>query len=492
MCFNKTNFLLLFLLPVFVSCSGLQSYYSKIETFMTKEKYESAQALTFDSKKVYGTKNELLYYLDLGLLEHLSKNYEKSNVAFEQAKQIYSQNYTKSISAGTVSLFSNDNVIPYYGNAYEMAYTNIFCALNYILQNQNNEAVVEARQVDNLFKKINADTYGKDFYKDDPFIRYFMGIVYENAGYYNDALISYKLALKNYASYNSTNKNYEKGNNNIYDLKAPADLLYSLYDLTLKLGMKQEAEQLRQEYNIALKQKYENCGELIIINYNGLSPKKIDNIIEMSVYNAWPYFNSSQARNEDLAKVEQVNSAIRAGLSDAYIKIAFPKYVRFNNEIDSFCLEEIDFQNKKTTKVEGSDSTEVSDIGTLLIKDLERQNAAVYSKTIARALGRYVLARVAVNQVRQQENNKDHTLSILANSILNIANSVLEKADKRSWRTLPETINMVRLYIPEGTHKLNINFLNSSNNVVSTQQITADIIKNRKTFIIVNSFKSNK
>ena len=183
MCFNKTNFLLLFLLPVFVSCSGLQSYYSKIETYMTKEKYESAQALTFESKKVYGTKNELLYYLDLGLLEHLSKNYEKSNVAFEQAKQIYSQNYTKSISAGTVSLFSNDNVIPYYGNAYEMAYTNIFCALNYILQNQNNEAVVEARQADNLFKKINADTYGKDFYKDDPFIRYFMFIVYENAGY---------------------------------------------------------------------------------------------------------------------------------------------------------------------------------------------------------------------------------------------------------------------------------------------------------------------
>ena len=84
-----------------------------------------------------------------------------------------------------------------------------------------------------------------------------MGIVYENAGYYNDALISYKLALKNYATYNSTNKNYEKGNNNIYDLKAPSDLLYSLYDLTLKLGMKQEAEQLRQQYNIALKQKYE-------------------------------------------------------------------------------------------------------------------------------------------------------------------------------------------------------------------------------------------
>ena len=477
MCFNKTKFLLLFLLPIFVSCSGLQSYYSKIETYMTKEKYESAQSLTSDSKKVYGTKNELLYYLDLGLLEHLSKNYEQSNTAFEQAKQIYSQNYTKSISAGAISIFSNDNVIPYYGNPYEMAYTNIFCALNYILQNQDNEAVVEARQADNLFKKITADTYGKGFYNDDPFIRYFMGIVYENAGYYNDALISYKLALKNY-----------KNKNNIYDLPIPSDLLYSLHDLYLKLGLSQEAQSLKEEYNLRFKQKDKNCGELIIVNYNGLAPKKIDNIIEMSIYNALPYFNASQPTSEDAAKVEQVTSAIRAGLSNGYIKIAFPKYVRFDNEIDSFCLEEIDFQNKKTTKIEDSNSTLISDIGELLIKDLERQNAAVYSKTIARALGRYVLARVAVNQVRQQE-NKDHTVSILANSILNIANSILEKADKRSWRTLPETINMVRIYIPEGTHKLNINFLDSSNTVVSTQQITADIIKNKKTFIVVNSFK---
>ena len=480
MCFNKTKFLLLFLLPIFVSCSGLQSYYSKIETYMTKEKYESAQSLTSDSKKVYGTKNELLYYLDLGLLEHLSKNYEQSNTAFEQAKQIYSQNYTKSISAGTVSLFANDTVIPYYGSAYEMAYTNVFCALNYILQGQDNEAAVEARQADNLFKKITADTYGKGFYNDDPFIRYFMGIVYENAGYYNDALISYKLALKNY-----------KNKNNIYDLPIPSDLLYSLYDLYLKLGLSQEAQSLKEEYNLGFKQKGENCGELIIVNYNGLAPKKIDNIIEMSIYNALPYFNASQPTSEDAAKVEQVSSAIRAGLSNGYIKIAFPKYVRFDNEIDSFCLEEIDFQNKKTTKIEDSNSTLISDIGALLIKDLERQNAAVYSKTIARALGRYVLARVAVNQVRQQE-SKDHTVSVLANSILNIANSILEKADKRSWRTLPETINMVRLYIPEGTHKLNINFLDSSNTVVSTQQITADIIKNKKTFVVVKSFKHNR
>lgn len=478
--FNKTKYLFLFLLPVFVSCSGLGSYYSKIETLMAKEKYDSAQALTFESKKVYGTKNELLYYLDLGLLEHLSKNYEKSNTVFEQAKQVYSQNYTKSISAGAFSLFSNDNVIPYYGNAYEMAYTNVFCALNYILQGQDNEAVVEARQADNLFKKINADTNGKDFYKDDPFIRYFMGLVYENAGYYNDAMVSYKLALKSYET-----------SDNIYDVATPSDLIYGLYNSYLKLGLSQEAQSLANKYNMPANIQGKNSGEIIIIDYNGLSPKKTDNVIEMSFYNAWPYFTSYQATNEDAAKAEQIVSVVRAGFADDYIKIAFPKYVRYENEITSFCVEKVDFQTKQLVEINNSKSQEVSDIGTLLIKDLERKNAAVYSKTIARAVGRYVLAKVATDQVRQKEGKND-TLSILTNAVLNITNSVLEKADKRSWRTLPETINMKRLSLPEGIYKLNIKFLDSYNNTVYTQQITANVVKNKKTFVIVNSFKSSR
>ena len=154
MYFKKVKYLLFFLPVLVVSCSGLNNYYSKLETLMTKEKYSDAQSFVDNSKKAYGNKNQLLYYLDLGLTRHLSKNYAESNSAFEQAKQVYSQNYTESISAGVFSIFSNDTVIPYYGQPYEMAYASVFCALNYILQGYDNEAVVEARQIDNLFKKI--------------------------------------------------------------------------------------------------------------------------------------------------------------------------------------------------------------------------------------------------------------------------------------------------------------------------------------------------
>ena len=468
--------LLLFFLPVFlVSCSGLNCYYSNLETLMTKEKYNDAQSFVDNSQKAYGNKNILLYYLDLGLTKHLSKQYEQSNTAFEQAKQTYSQNYTESISAGAVSLFSNDNVIPYYGQPYEMAYTSVFCALNYIMQGMDNEAVVEARQVDNLFKKIKADSNGKAFYDDDGFVRYFMGLVYENAGYYNDALISYKLALKNY---NTKNNSSDKD----YFIYAPRDLIRSLYTMYCKLDMTSQAEQLKAEYpHVKLIKPQQNTGEVIIVNYNGLSPKKVDNIFEISFYNAWPYFVSSAASSPDQAKVEQVMSAVRAGVANDFLKVAFPKYVRYENEIVSFTVEE--------NSQDVSKSYLAGDIASVMEAVLQNKNTAIYAKTIARSVARYVLNKVITDQVRQQEKKGDHTLSILTNSFLNITSSLIEKADKRSWRTLPENINMARFVLPEGLHKLKINYLDSGNMVVANEEIEVYVKANKKNFVIVGSLK---
>lgn len=473
---NKINILLTLSIFTICSCSGLNGYYSKLEKDMMSNRAAQAQSLTASSEKTYGNKNKLLYYLDLGFLQHISNKYEQSNATFEQAKQIYSENYTKSISAGTVSLFSNDTVIPYYGKPYEMAYVNVFCALNYILQGQDNEAVVEARQFDNLLKKQVTDTNGKAFYTDDPFVRYFMGIVYENAGYYNDALVSYKLALKNYE------------HSNEYNLQPPQDLISSLYYLYLKLGFSQEASDLKQQYSVTTQAKKGNYGELIIINYNGLSPKKIDNIIEMSFYKAWPYFTSAKIESHEQEQAQKVISAVQAGFSDSYLKIAFPQYERYDNKVSSFVVEELNFENKET----GSQykSFEASDIGTLLINALQDETSAIHAKTIARAVGRFVLAKVVTDQVRQHENKDTYGLSIIANSVLNITNSLLEKADKRSWRTLPEEINMSKIYLPEGIHTLNIKYLDSSGKVVYQDQITVNVAQNKKTFVITKSFKS--
>ena len=491
-------FIILFIVLFIVSCGGLNSYFYKLEESVIKNDYTKTQQLIIDSKSTYGNKNEFLYYLDLGFIQHLAGNYEESNKTFEQAKKIYDKNYTKSISAGAFSLFANDNVIPYYGHPYEISYVNVICALNYVLQGQNNEAVVEARQSDNLFRKINADSFGKAFYNDDPFIKYFMGIIYENAGYYNDALIAYKSALKNYdtslyVQNFDSDVDKKKENKNIgYNLTAPKDLIYSLYDLYDYFGFP-EAYNLKDKYSSLFDNRPapdKNCGELIIINYNGLSPKKVDSIIELAFSKAWIYFNAESINSKEQDDVSKVRSAVAAGFSGDYIKIAFPKYERYGNKISNFIVEETDEKTKNSLGKEYAGFA-AADMGTLMISALQRENLAIYSKTIARAVGRYVLAKVVADQVRQREDkNNGGWLSALTQMTLNVANSVLEKADKRSWRTFPETINMARIYLPEGTHTFNIKYVNSFKNIICTEKITAEIKKGRKTFIVTRSYKN--
>lgn len=427
---------------------------------MEKEDFGQALSLAEKSQNTYGNKNILLYHLDVGMLAHLNGNYEESNTEFEQAKQLYSENYTKSVSAGLFSLFTNDNVIPYYGLPYEMAYMNIFCSLNYIMLGKTNESVVEARQVDNLFKKLVADSSGKAFYQDDGFVRYLMGLIYENAGYKNDALISYKLALKAYPK-------------TISKTPVPKDLINSLYNAYLSLSMTDEAKAVKEEYPFVQKNNLNNKGELIIINYNGLSPKKTDYFIQMSFDKAWLYYINADMIQEDQEEAQRIASATIAGLSKDSIKFAFPKYVRISNSITSFAI-----------KDENTKSFLAQDMATMMENYLKNYNTIIYARTIARAVGRYLIAKNISNQVEKQSGKDSGTI---ANVLFNVANSFLEKADTRSWRSLPENINILRTTMEPGNHNLTIEFYDRNSNIVKTKNIQTKIIPNKKTFVIINS-----
>ena len=58
------------------------------------------QLVDQERTKSLGGKNLLLYYLERGMLLHVSGEYSESNAAFEEAKRIGSDLYTKSLSGG--------------------------------------------------------------------------------------------------------------------------------------------------------------------------------------------------------------------------------------------------------------------------------------------------------------------------------------------------------------------------------------------------------
>jgi hypothetical protein len=122
----------------------------------------------------------------------------------------------------------NDNIMPYYGKDFERIYISVFEALDYALLGRDDDTVVEARQLDSLFKNFAVDSNYKNFYKDDGFVRYFAGLIYENADYFNDAYISYLKALKAYK-------------NGIVAIAVPEDLIDDVYTFALLFGMSDKA-----------------------------------------------------------------------------------------------------------------------------------------------------------------------------------------------------------------------------------------------------------
>ena len=73
-------------------------------------------------------------------------------------------------------------------------------ALNYTAAGHHEDALVEARKVDSKLNVINsryADDK-KNVYKEDAFIRFLMGVLYEAEGEVNDAFISYRKAEEIY------------------------------------------------------------------------------------------------------------------------------------------------------------------------------------------------------------------------------------------------------------------------------------------------------
>jgi hypothetical protein len=443
--------------------SSMKRHSEELNKKIISGDFESAAKFVEDSQKKYGSSNALLYYLDDGLMRHLSLDYALSNSAFENAKTIFNDYYTKSISAALASYVSNDLSKPYYGRDYDRAYINVFCALNFLQLSKPQEAAVEARQTDIFFRTLNTTSRARNFYNDDPFIRYFMGIVYEDAGYINDAYISYKLALNGYKRKNT--------------VAVPKDLPVSLARTMQSLGLFSEIETLKKEYAVTAKTPQQDDGEIIIICYNGFIPKKVSNVISVSLGNAWLYVDLT---NADSADKENFTKAINTGVSafarDS-VTVAIPKMQRVPNRIKSFSVSSADGQEVE--------SVLVSDIALIAEKTFGEQLPSIYAKTLARAAVKYVLRKVAVNAVEQQT---DSNTAAVTDTVLNIFSTISETADTRGWDSLPENIQMARFYVSSGEQEIVVSFNASNGDTVQTRKIKVDVEKGNKTFVIVRSF----
>ncbi|MDR0952906.1 MAG: hypothetical protein LBM71_01770 [Elusimicrobiota bacterium] len=420
---------------ILCACAGPSlRYKNDVNSLLEKGNFAgAAQKIQEEESDEYGSNNALLFQLDLSSAYVGEHNDSEVNATLAQAQDTIDKLYAKSITQGLGTLLINDNTEPYRARVYEAALTYFLRAMSYLAQNNLEDAAVEARRaVFFLDKTRQSKTSG---YSDDAFVQYFASMIFEDIGSLSDARISRQ---------NAQNA-YEK------------DKSWSAAALP----------------NFPPPQDYAQKGEAVIFHYNGKAPYKISKSISLAWNDIW--FALNDVSDLDGVSKDTVN-AVFAGAFGRSITISFPEMVDNSYKITS-----------SEVLVNGLDSPPietqlVADISQIAKQTLKEELAAAYARTVVRAVSKYILSVQAREGTKSATNND--TLGELVGMLFSTLSYITEKADTRSWFTLPSQIRMGSIFLPPGAYDIKLVFYNEEKKAIDEHLFEkVQINKGQRTYL---------
>ncbi len=425
------------LLPLLLAaCGGPSgSMRKQVNGLLAARDFNGAQALTEKAKEgSYGKKNQVLYYLDLGAIQHDAGKFKESDESLDTAERRMEELYTKSVTKAAGTLLLNDNTTEYAGERFERAMVNAYRALNFTFLGDLEGALVEVRKLSRLLQEY-ADVYNgkKTAYKDDAFGQFLASLLYEDDGRPDDARIAREKSRAAYKAYASA-----------YGTAVPA-----LEPVGEKNG----------------------GGELVFIHYNGVAPRKVSKSFSVAWRDAAIALDASK---DDEAESAKAKNAIRAGLLGQSITVSYPDYVQ-----DPFLIAGSAVEAAGVTA-----QTELAqDLAAIARKDLAERQAVIRTRAIARATVKFILAKAVSDEVAKKygKNSWQHLLAQAGSAATSAAT---EGADTRAWATLPAQFRVARLRLPAGAHDVVVDYLGPTGAKLSTQTFKDVVIrKGRRTFL---------
>lgn len=363
---------------------------------------------------------EVIASLDKGILRRINQDYTGSNQILEVAKQEIEQLYGFSITENLAAVTINETLRGYEGDRYEQLLLHAYMAMNYIELGQLDGARVEMLQAN-----VKMMEWG-DEPEEDAFLRYLEGIIYENMDEKDSALISYRKAYTIYK---------EKGGVQ-YPLP-PEQLKKDLLRLLAWNGLWSEYKSFKKEFNMPNFKPAKTSnkfGELVVILNNGLAPIRSETAI--------PIFSAEVQKN---------------------LRVAFPVYNQARKSL---------YASRVSINKQQQDLETVEDIDALARYSLEQAMPGIMARATARAVIKY--------NSQQTANDSGG----IAGLLMTITNIVTERADTRSWSTLPQEIQLKRILLPVGEHKMQIQLVDVAGKVVDTIKETIVIKPKKSSFVI--------
>lgn len=408
---NRLGMVLLLLL--ISGCATFTEQFSAIERQLQNGRPD--QALKLIEAKPGPERDQVLHLFNKAMLQRMTGDYVSSNASLEQSKALIQKYTAISVSESAGSLIINDATSSYAGEPHEQVMVHLIKAINYLQLGDRDSARVEVLQMDVRLRELSARAGGLA-YSEDAFGRYLAGVIYEELGEESDAMISYRKA---YDSYLAQRKDFS--------VAVPEELKYALLRMSQRLGMNNEHRDYRQRFNLTQFEtvaQLRQQGSLIFLFGNGLGPKKQEKSISLRDYE-------------------------RGQLH----RIALPYYRSRLTLLGGVRLAAGEQQ------VEGS---LVDNIDAIAQKTLDEQMPTITARALARAVAKSAMVR---ETKRRNDNNNGNALLGL---LVNVATVATERADTRSWVTLPSELHMARLNLAPGKYDITVQFLGKRGGVVDS------------------------
>lgn len=138
-------------------------------------------------------RDQLVYLFDYATALQMAGRYKESVQSYLKADQLAEIVDYHSVSKITLAALGSEDMIQYKGENYEKTMLNVMTAMSFLAANDFENAVVQARRVNEKVNKIRLDG-GREDFELNPFAFYLMGLLFEADGSYDNAYISFEKA----------------------------------------------------------------------------------------------------------------------------------------------------------------------------------------------------------------------------------------------------------------------------------------------------------
>jgi uncharacterized protein len=401
--------------------------------------YQRADELLSEKTSFAQGPNRLLYLLNKGTIAHLQGEYRRSNEFFEQAVARIAQLDVTSVTGVASEWMLSSTAQPYGGEDFERVMTHYYMALNYLMLDELDEALVECRRINTLLRELNDRYEQKNVYKTDAFVLYLSGLIYEAMGETNDAFVDYRNA---YDTYRTDYQEY-------YQTPAPSQLRDHLLRTASALGFTDVVAQYRQTESqptsSTMQPDAQQTARLVVIWNNGLVPYKVEESVRQYI-------------EFDKDKAEE----------GCYVKFAFPKFVRRPSLYSNAWV---------TVGDQKAPLQFAEDVAQIAIKNLQDRRG----RMLAKAIARNTLKCLAEHELKQEHEWLGWLLAGLT--------ELTEQADTRSWLLLPANISLTTMAVLPGISDIRLSFSDAAGSLVMHHTYEAVSLQaGRTTFLIHRTF----